>query len=184
MDIIQVRCLALVTLLMFLLIHIGGDSTPNALPQNATGVSSQFSPWLKKVAKQRPFGCRGRPWVCSQGEFPPRTLCCRNRCVNVTSDKNNCGLCGIRCPFNWQCCRGLCRDTNFSIFNCGKCGNRCPFGQFCFFGMCGYAQEYSSFVSPRPSKQEPPKPLQTPHIQSHHPPISHQPPPKAVNEEF
>lgn len=138
----DIRALAIVTLLLGLLVQIEGNSTPNALHQDATSVSSTLSPWLKKVEnkKPRPSGCRGRPWVCkNKGEFPPtRSMCCGNRCVNVDSDPNNCGLCGIRCPFSWQCCRGLCRDTNVSVFNCGKCGHRCPIGVSCFFGMCGY----------------------------------------------
>ncbi|KAK2387190.1 Stigma-specific Stig1 family protein [Trifolium repens] len=179
MNIIQVNGLAFVTFLMLLLININGDSTPNVLPQNVTNVSSSYSPWLKKDMEQRPYGCRRRPWVCSNGEFPPRSMCCRNRCVNVTSDKNNCGFCSIRCPFNWQCCRGFCRDINWSIFNCGRCGHRCPFGEFCFYGMCGYGMGSSPF-RPRLPKQKQPKPPQIPYIPSYH----HPPPPDARKEEF
>nr|KYP52191.1 hypothetical protein KK1_025929 [Cajanus cajan] len=119
------------------------SSSPNTLHQNDTSVpSSQISPWLKRnnVVEARGSGCRGRSWVCNpQGEFPPRSLCCRNLCVNVTSDGNNCGLCGIRCIFNWECCGGLCTDINIDFFNCGKCGHACPFGALCLFGMCAYA---------------------------------------------
>ncbi|QHO18938.1 hypothetical protein HN51_061637 [Arachis hypogaea] len=132
----------LVTLILGLaLIQIEGSSMANTLNQNdITSVSS--SPWLKKVVKRRHSyygGCRMRPWVCNNnGEFPPRSTCCGNRCVNVVSDRNNCGACGIRCAFNRQCCFGLCRDINWSILNCGKCGHRCPYGVLCVFGMCGY----------------------------------------------
>jgi hypothetical protein len=164
---------------MLLLININGDSTPNVLPQNVTNVSSSYSPWLRKAMEKRPYGCRGRPWVCSNGEFPPRSMCCRNRCVNVTSDRNNCGFCSIRCPFNWQCCRGLCRDITWSIFNCGRCKHRCPFGEFCFFGMCGYGMGSSPF-HPILSKQKQPKPPQIPYNPSYH----HPPPPDARKEEF
>jgi len=180
MNIIQVHGLAFVTYLMLILIYIEGNSTPNAnLSENVTSVSSSNSPWLKKAMKLRPSGCRGRPWMCSRGEFPPRSMCCRNRCVNVTSDRNNCGLCGIRCPFNWKCFRGLCRDINLSIFNCGRCGHRCPFGELCFFGMCGYGMGSSLFL-PKPPKQTRPKPPQIPWIPSYH----HPPPPTDPKEEF
>lgn len=157
---IQVQALAIVTLLVF--IQIEGNSMTNTLHQNDTSVSSSFSPWLNKVVKRSPSGCYGRPWACSRGKFPPRSMCCRNRCVNVTSDRNNCGSCGIRCPFNWQCCRGVCIDTNLSILNCGRCGHRCPFGVLCFFGMCGYGEGPSPFI-PRSSKQKPPEPQQFGH---------------------
>ncbi|RHN46736.1 putative stigma-specific protein Stig1 [Medicago truncatula] len=73
--------------------------------------------------------------LLSAGENPPRSVCCRNRCVDVTSDADNCGFCGIRCPFigNWQCCNRFCANINFSPFNCGACGIRCL---GCLFGRC------------------------------------------------
>ena len=33
--------------------------------------------------------------VCSRGELPPTSLCCRNRCVDVTSDKTIVGYEGL-----------------------------------------------------------------------------------------
>ncbi|KAL2322691.1 hypothetical protein Fmac_027070 [Flemingia macrophylla] len=133
-------------IITFHLIPTQGNSksSPNTLHQNGGTIvpSSQISRWLKKdnVVNARGVGCRGRSWVCNpQGEFPPRSLCCRNRCENVTSDRNNCGLCGIRCIFNWECCGGLCIDININFFNCGRCGNVCPIGALCLFGMCAYA---------------------------------------------
>ncbi|KAE9598484.1 putative stigma-specific protein Stig1 [Lupinus albus] len=136
---LHVQALAIVTLLV--LIQKEGNSIPNTLHQNGTShVSQSFSPWLNKVVQRRFHGCHGRASLCNKGKFPLKFMCCRNRCVNVTYNKNNCGLCGHRCPYNWQCCRGLCINTNLSVLNCGKCGHRCPFGVLCFFGMCGYGQ--------------------------------------------
>ncbi|ESW18501.1 hypothetical protein PHAVU_006G046600 [Phaseolus vulgaris] len=133
--------LAIATFLILLvLIPMEGKSAPNILYQNgSTSVPSRTSAWVKNNVRGGGSGCGRRPWVCREGEFPRRSLCCWNRCVNVSSDKNNCGLCGIRCPFNWQCCRGLCRNINFSSSNCGKCGQRCPYRVRCSFGVCGYA---------------------------------------------
>ncbi|PIA36757.1 hypothetical protein AQUCO_03200021v1 [Aquilegia coerulea] len=98
---------------------------------------SSVSPWLKRVTKPRTPGCFHLRCK-KQGQFPPdsRVLYCKNRCANVISDANNCGLCGIRCPFTWHCCKGLCINTNANPFHCGKCENSCGFGVLCFYGMC------------------------------------------------
>ncbi|KAE9596372.1 hypothetical protein Lal_00048670 [Lupinus albus] len=90
--------------------------------------------------KSPPVECRNRAFACNQGEFPPRFLCCRNHCVDVTSNKSNCGLCGIRCRFNFKCCNRLCINTNINPFNCGRCGRICPFGRLCLFGLCAFQQ--------------------------------------------
>lgn len=138
----SIKVLAIVTFITLLgLIPMEGKSTPSILFQNAsTSVpSTTTSPWVKNNVRGRGSGCLRRPWVCLKGKFAPKRLCCKDLCVDVSSDKNNCGLCGTKCPFNWQCCRGLCSNINFSIFNCGKCGHRCPPGVLCSFGVCGYA---------------------------------------------
>ncbi|CAN0900982.1 Stigma-specific STIG1-like protein 4 [Linum grandiflorum] len=107
---------------------------------------SQSSPWLNKVSnhhRPREPGCRDQEGI-NHHDPPgrPRMRCCRNQCVDVSSDINNCGLCGIRCPFSWLCCGGLCVNTNVSPFNCGRCFNRCPWGVQCAFGMCGYGAQH------------------------------------------
>ncbi|PIN04281.1 hypothetical protein CDL12_23179 [Handroanthus impetiginosus] len=127
-------------------------------PQNST-----HSRWQTGPQDPRSFGCRWRPWICNQQDTPrTRMRCCRNRCVDLFSDMNNCGLCGIRCPFTWQCCRGICRNINVNPFHCGRCDNRCRFPSLCLYGMCGYAQPLPPFpfpFPPRPPRQPfPPKP--------------------------
>ncbi|KVI00769.1 stigma-specific STIG1-like protein 4 [Cynara cardunculus var. scolymus] len=125
-------------------------------------------PWVRRVRLQQAPGCGDRPWICNDGGFPSqvRRRCCGNRCVEVTSDVNNCGVCGIRCPFTWQCCRGVCIDTNVNPFNCGRCFNRCPIFTFCTYGMCGYAGPSPPFpFPPKPPKPPipfPPKPPKPP----------------------
>ncbi|XP_042485475.1 stigma-specific STIG1-like protein 4 [Macadamia integrifolia] len=117
------------------------DTSPNS---SGTSVSAPSSPWLKKVTNSRPIGCERQPWICDNGgkRFPPRVrmLCCRNRCVDVMTDVNNCGFCGIKCLFSRKCCNGLCVDTNVNPVHCGRCWNRCPSGVLCFYGLCGYAE--------------------------------------------
>ncbi|KAJ4725152.1 Stigma-specific protein Stig1 [Melia azedarach] len=159
---------------------IEGSSIRQVVQQNDTNnASSSSSSWLKKVTnwdpRPRPSGCWNRPWVCRQREAPgTRMRCCRNRCIDVSSDVNNCGLCRIRCRFAWQCCRGFCTNINRNPFNCGRCGNRCPWGVRCVYGMCGYAQPW-----PRPCPQPPPRPPQPspPRSCPTHPPRGDQPPP-------
>ena len=179
--------IAILLLLWFLLhVIVEGNSIPEVVQHNVTAgssLSSSSSPWLKRIMNKPPDtrapGCWKKPWICRQGDDPPRRLCCRNHCVDVTSDVNNCGLCGIRCPFTWHCCRGLCINTNRSRFNCGKCGNRCAYGVLCIYGMCGYAQPLPPrpfpFPKPwpRPPSTFPPKP---PRSQPKQPPHSPHPP--------
>ncbi|XP_047342765.1 stigma-specific STIG1-like protein 2 [Impatiens glandulifera] len=126
--------------------------------ENSTLVPSSpslGSPWLRmtvnnpneKTGKNpREPGCKNRPWICRKSEYPPweRRFCCKNRCVDVSSDVNNCGACNIRCPFGWQCCRGQCVNTNFNPRHCGSCQHRCPIGRRCIYGMCGYSSSISS----------------------------------------
>ncbi|KAH6770052.1 hypothetical protein C2S52_014855 [Perilla frutescens var. hirtella] len=126
----------------------------HTLQHNATN-SSATSPWLTRLHNRRlPPGCRRQPWICNQGQSPrTRWRCCRNRCVDLASDVNNCGLCGIRCRFTRQCCSGICVNTNRNPFNCGKCGNRCRFPIRCIYGMCGYAQPRPPFPFPFPRRR-------------------------------
>ncbi|KAI5658036.1 hypothetical protein M9H77_26829 [Catharanthus roseus] len=121
---------------------VEGKSTFKGLQKNV----SSSSPWLKRIMNPRAIGCWNRPWICNPpGQFPLRRFCCRNRCVDVTSDVNNCGLCGIRCPFTWQCCRGICIDTSINPFHCGTCEHRCPFRSFCFYDVaaCIYTSSFT-----------------------------------------
>ncbi|GMN51651.1 hypothetical protein TIFTF001_020797 [Ficus carica] len=147
--------LFIIQLLILFGIGEGGSKSPFGLRANDTDDNSTSSPWLKKTFKPRDPGCWKRQWICKQpGEWPPTKRCCKNVCVDVTTDVNNCGKCGVICPFLWQCCRGFCSNTNISPLNCGKCGNICPIGIPCYFGMCGYAQP----VPPWPFPPFPPRP--------------------------
>ncbi|XP_038685369.1 stigma-specific STIG1-like protein 4 [Tripterygium wilfordii] len=148
-----------------LLMKVQGNSTAERAQQNNTnegGGLSPSSPWLKKITnhdpRPRPPGCWKRSWICKQGQQPgTRMRCCKNQCVDILSDVNHCGLCGIRCPFTRRCCKGFCVNTNFNPFHCGRCGNRCPWRVRCLYGMCGYAQS----SPPRPCPPPSPTPPQT-----------------------
>ncbi|XP_010519264.1 PREDICTED: stigma-specific STIG1-like protein 4 [Tarenaya hassleriana] len=113
--------------------------------ENSNETVHGSSAWLKNQTtnwhRPKPPGCWSRPWICKQGA-PPRAVmrCCRNQCVDVSSDVNHCRFCNRNCPFSWLCCDGNCVNVNTDPFNCGRCGNMCPVGAPCEFGMCGYAQ--------------------------------------------
>lgn len=46
-----------------------------------------------------PGGCN-----CGQGQ-----TCCNNQCVNLQTDRNNCGACGTTCGSSVSCQSGVCR---------------------------------------------------------------------------
>ncbi|KAK2377874.1 Stigma-specific Stig1 family protein [Trifolium repens] len=111
------------------------SSIPNEVNKNST---TNIVTEVVEVDQIGPLDCTGRPSICSTGEFPPRSVCCGNRCVDLTSDINNCGFCGVSCLFsNLRCCNRLCVNPYFSPFNCGGCGNACPLG-ICLLGRCAF----------------------------------------------
>ncbi|OVA19997.1 Stigma-specific protein Stig1 [Macleaya cordata] len=185
----RILAILLLPLLIGLAVVKGASIRKKEEVENTTSSSPPASPWLDRITSPRPreTGCWKRPWICNEGgKFPPiiKKLCCKNRCVDVTSDMNNCGLCGIKCPFTWQCCNGLCINTNVNPFHCGNCLKRCAFGSLCFYGMCGYAQPLPPFPFPLPPKLPlppfpfpfPPKPPKPPKPFPPKPPKTFPPP--------
>ncbi|MFO0626192.1 MAG: MXAN_6577-like cysteine-rich protein [Polyangiales bacterium] len=72
-------------------------------------------------------------------------------CTNLGSDIENCGACGMRCPFGQLCsggtcatmcgagltnCNSVCSNVQTDRENCGACGNACAAGQVCTAGRC------------------------------------------------
>ncbi|KAF7840602.1 stigma-specific STIG1-like protein 1 [Senna tora] len=82
--------------------------------------------------------CDKYPGVCrSTGSGGPD--CCKKKCVDVSSDRNNCGKCGKKCKYSQMCCKGKCVSTMSSNSHCGRCDNRCLHGDSCVYGICSYA---------------------------------------------
>ncbi|CAN6451737.1 unnamed protein product [Victoria cruziana] len=89
------------------------------------------------VARYNLPTCEKDPKVCYIGGTAGKD-CCSKRCVDVKTDRFNCGECGRRCKFTESCCKGRCVNLAFDKGNCGKCGNKCRRGSYCIYGMCGY----------------------------------------------
>ena len=88
---------------------------------------------------------------------PGGEIACGNSCVNVFTDKKNCGVCGRTCGEQEICMQGRCGpacsgdktlcdetciDLNTDMENCGACGTICrasppnSLGALCSRGLC------------------------------------------------
>ncbi|KAK1360840.1 stigma-specific STIG1-like protein 2 [Heracleum sosnowskyi] len=75
--------------------------------------------------------------VCSlQGT---NSTCCNNKCMDLSTDKKNCGACKNKCKYTETCCRGECVDVTYDKRHCGECNNACSPGGYCIYGLCDYA---------------------------------------------
>ncbi|KAI3716880.1 hypothetical protein L1987_68092 [Smallanthus sonchifolius] len=82
--------------------------------------------------------CNKNPRLC-RAKGSPGPDCCKKKCVNVKTDKQNCGLCGKSCKHGEICCKGKCVNVMTDKRHCGGCNNRCKRGNSCVHGMCSYA---------------------------------------------
>nr|GEY73871.1 hypothetical protein [Tanacetum cinerariifolium] len=82
--------------------------------------------------------CNKNPRLC-RARGSPGPDCCNKKCVNVKTDKQNCGLCGKKCKHQEICCKGKCVNVMKDKRHCGGCDKRCKKGNTCVYGMCSYA---------------------------------------------
>ncbi|GMJ05072.1 hypothetical protein like AT1G11925 [Hibiscus trionum] len=75
---------------------------------------------LLQKKQSRRVTCKKFPGIC-QAKGSPGPTCCKKKCVNVLTDRQNCGKCGKKCK------------------HCGGCNNRCGNREFCVLGLCNYA---------------------------------------------
>jgi len=112
-----------------------------ALPgsQDATPLRGvQISRFLAQQNLLANMTCNKFPRICRR-ESSPGPDCCNKKCVNVKTDRLNCGMCGYKCKYTGICCNGKCVDSSFDRSHCGGCKKKCKKGKFCVYGMCGYA---------------------------------------------
>ena len=79
---------------------------------------------------------------------PAGTNDCAGTCVDLTTDKANCGACGKACPAALTCtagsccpaptilCGEKCLDPREDDQNCGACGKACTGAEHCAAGTC------------------------------------------------
>ncbi|KAK2644234.1 hypothetical protein Ddye_019429 [Dipteronia dyeriana] len=83
--------------------------------------------------------CDKYPRVCRSKGSAGRD-CCKKKCVNVSTDKLNCGKCGRKCKYSEICCKGECVNPMNNKKHCGACNSKCgKKGSYCVYGMCSYA---------------------------------------------
>jgi hypothetical protein len=97
--------------------------------------------------------CPGAAPHCSQGTCVIQCLSneslCGANCVDLSTAKTDCGLCGVTCGGNLTCsggncvcgapftdCNGTCVDLTTSNTNCGVCGTTCVAPSTCQGGKC------------------------------------------------
>jgi hypothetical protein len=75
--------------------------------------------------------------------------CCGGHCVNIATDKSNCGVCGMACGAGGVCCSGGCATLATDHANCGMCGQACSanhIAPMCVANSCESAVCNPSFV--------------------------------------
>nr|XP_011457947.1 PREDICTED: stigma-specific STIG1-like protein 1 [Fragaria vesca subsp. vesca] len=82
--------------------------------------------------------CDKNPKVCKAAGSVGRD-CCKKKCVDLKTDRVNCGKCGKKCKYSEICCKGKCLKSMSDKKNCGSCNNKCKKGSSCVYGMCSYA---------------------------------------------
>ncbi|XP_021293933.1 stigma-specific STIG1-like protein 1 [Herrania umbratica] len=94
--------------------------------------------FLAQSSSRAILTCDKNPKVClTEGSQGPS--CCRKKCVDLKTDKFNCGKCGKKCNYSKICCKGKCVNPLSNQKHCGGCNNSCGNGNACLYGMCSYA---------------------------------------------
>ncbi|XVF26075.1 hypothetical protein REPUB_Repub13aG0268800 [Reevesia pubescens] len=83
--------------------------------------------------------CDKHPEICHVKGSQGPLICCNKKCVDLRTDKFNCGKCGKKCNYSKICCEGKCVNPLSNQKHCGGCNNNCGKGNACLYGMCNYA---------------------------------------------
>ncbi|KAJ9136378.1 hypothetical protein P3X46_033463 [Hevea brasiliensis] len=94
--------------------------------------------FLAQKTRAAAMTCDKYPRIC-RVKGSPGPDCCKKKCVNVKTDKLNCGKCGKKCKYPEICCKGVCVNPMSNKKHCGGCNNKCKKGGACVYGMCSYA---------------------------------------------
>ncbi|CAH8363467.1 unnamed protein product [Eruca vesicaria subsp. sativa] len=80
-----------------------------------------------------------KPEICRSTEANSTMACCSKKCVNLSTDRNNCGVCKRKCRSWEKCCGGWCESMIYNDRHCGACNHRCKPGHKCALALCNYA---------------------------------------------
>ncbi|OAY25890.1 stigma-specific STIG1-like protein 1 [Manihot esculenta] len=106
--------------------------------QETTSSLRETMRFLAQKTRAEKMTCDKYPRVC-RAKGSPGPDCCKKKCVNVMTDKLNCGKCGKKCKYPEICCKGVCVNPMSNKKHCGGCNNKCKKGSACVYGMCSYA---------------------------------------------
>ncbi|KAI4295936.1 hypothetical protein L6164_035929 [Bauhinia variegata] len=133
------KTLFLLAMLMALVITLSSanssdeNTNENEEPTSLRGTSR----FLAQKKARSSLKCEKYPKLCQvKGSAGPD--CCNNKCVNLSTDRFNCGKCGKKCGYSKICCVGKCVNPMNNEKHCGKCGNKCNKASSCVYGMCSY----------------------------------------------
>jgi len=75
--------------------------------------------------------------TCGQACTYPDDTCCAGNCVDIRTDRGNCGRCNLFCSGMTECCGGTCTDIQMDAENCGGCGSTCTVpSDTCCYAHC------------------------------------------------
>ncbi|MQM15443.1 hypothetical protein Taro_048390 [Colocasia esculenta] len=114
-----------------------GSTTEAAVPSISPREKRRLL-FAQNYNPRSPMTCDRFPRIC-RATGSPGPDCCKKRCVDVMTDRLNCGWCGNRCGYGEACCSGDCVNIMYDRRNCGGCRKRCKRGSYCRYGMCSYA---------------------------------------------
>ncbi|KAK7363773.1 hypothetical protein VNO77_05930 [Canavalia gladiata] len=125
------KTLFLLAMLMPLIISLSPISAKSEEPKKRNR-------FLSQIYERVVLTCDKNPEVCNI-KGSAGSDCCKNKCVNLSTDGSNCGKCGKKCSYGKICCQGKCVNPQTNEKHCGKCGNKCNAESSCIYGMCSYA---------------------------------------------
>ncbi|KAL3740784.1 hypothetical protein ACJRO7_021979 [Eucalyptus globulus] len=139
-------CIMLVLLCLTLVnSEVPGITSPSIISSSHEDESSVEAPFPLHLGNRflaegvrATMTCDKYPRVC-RATGSPGPDCCNKQCVDVATDRLNCGACRKRCKYGEMCCHGKCVNPSVDEKHCGRCGNKCSKGSSCVHGLCNYA---------------------------------------------
>ncbi len=128
---------------------IMGNCTPCSTGTDRCGYGSLAGGGFCEDIVSNPWSCGGCGIVCDPDKIceagtcvscPAGKIRCGSSCVDLNTDRNNCGTCGNYCydasSGGTTCCAGQCTELQTNETHCGSCGRTCSASQACIGGTC------------------------------------------------